>query len=413
MLKKIGSGALIGSTIALSLCTPTLAAGLNELNTTNINEFKEPVEIDKILAEGEVTVYENTDMEKTSGKLFNDNIADVVIEHDNMLEIQSGKLHGYVKKEDVKLKHEAKNEILEKEVKAVVKNDTHATVVASETDDLLKTYTPEKDVTHIKEGEEYTVKNYGNNVFIEKDNKLLAVDPEVVEIDYQRTEGKTDEVIAVEKKEKEDTEAANAVMDIFYNISDDVTVSDKEDIESARLAYNNLTADQKKKITNLDTLEKSEEELKEEIEKERIEEEKKREEALKKENEEASLNNEETDAEISYDVDTTGWATGIASAYGGHSDANIISNQRTATGDAVTETSMGVAVPMAWSGFRSLYGHKVLISYGGKTVTATINDCGGMGNGSRALDLQPGVFRAFGFTNCNDWGLREVKYKIL
>ena len=54
-----------------------------------------------------------------------------------------------------------------------------------------------------------------------------------------------------------------------------------------------------------------------------------------------------------------------------------------------------------------------MIAYGNKVVTATINDVGGMGGGSRALDLQPGVFRAFGFNSCNSWGLRTVKYKIL
>ena len=73
---------------------------------------------------------------------------------------------------------------------------------------------------------------------------------------------------------------------------------------------------------------------------------------------------------------------------------------------------MGVAIPLAW-GRRDLLGHKVEISYGGKTVTAVINDLGGMGGGSRALDLQPGVWRAFGFGSCNSWGVRTVKYRIL
>ena len=111
--------------------------------------------------------------------------------------------------------------------------------------------------------------------------------------------------------------------------------------------------------------------------------------------------------------DSAGWKKGIASAYGGWSDAQIADNARTATGEAVTETSMGVAIPMAWANFRSYYGHKVLIRYNGKTVTATINDCGAMDGGNRALDLQPGVFKAFGATSCNSWGLREVEYKIL
>ena len=110
------------------------------------------------------------------------------------------------------------------------------------------------------------------------------------------------------------------------------------------------------------------------------------------------------------DVDTSGWKSGVASAYGGKTDPGCGST--TATGAKVTESSMGVAIPMAW-GRRDLLGHKVMIAYGNKVVTATINDVGGMGGGSRALDLQPGVFRAFGFNSCNSWGLRTVKYKIL
>ena len=111
--------------------------------------------------------------------------------------------------------------------------------------------------------------------------------------------------------------------------------------------------------------------------------------------------------------DTSGWQTGVASAYGGHSDAAIADNQGTATGEAVTETSMGVAIPTAWENFRSYYGRKVEISYNGKSVIATVNDCGGMGGGSRSLDLQPGVFRALGFETCDEWGLRTVSYRFL
>ena len=107
---------------------------------------------------------------------------------------------------------------------------------------------------------------------------------------------------------------------------------------------------------------------------------------------------------------TAGWKSGVASAYGGSTDPGC--GSITANGSRVTESSMGVAIPLAW-GRRDLLGHKVMISYGGKTVTATINDLGGMGGGSRALDLQPGVWRAFGFNSCNSWGIRTVKYKIL
>ena len=107
---------------------------------------------------------------------------------------------------------------------------------------------------------------------------------------------------------------------------------------------------------------------------------------------------------------TAGWKTGVASAYGGYTDPGC--GSITANGSRVTESSMGVAIPLAW-GRRDLLGHKVEISYGGKTVTAVINDLGGMGGGSRALDLQPGVWRAFGFGSCNSWGVRTVKYRIL
>ena len=74
---------------------------------------------------------------------------------------------------------------------------------------------------------------------------------------------------------------------------------------------------------------------------------------------------------------------------------------------------MGVASPMSWPNYRSYLGHAVEIKYGGKTVVATINDCGNMGGGSRALDLQPGVFKAFGFSTCQAWGVRTVSYRIL
>ena len=110
---------------------------------------------------------------------------------------------------------------------------------------------------------------------------------------------------------------------------------------------------------------------------------------------------------------STGWKTGIASAYGGSSDASTPNPGTTATGAVCNDSSMGVAIPMAWSNYRSYFGHAVEIKYGGKTVVATINDCGGLGGGARSLDLQPGVFKAFGFSTCQDWGLRTVSYRIL
>ncbi len=114
-------------------------------------------------------------------------------------------------------------------------------------------------------------------------------------------------------------------------------------------------------------------------------------------------------------VDTTdrGWQTGLASAYGGESDPNTPNPGTTANGSLCNDSSMGVAIPISTPNVRSFFGRGVEISYGGQTVYATINDCGGMAGGSRALDLQPGVFKAFGFSTCRAWGVRTVSYRIL
>lgn len=108
-----------------------------------------------------------------------------------------------------------------------------------------------------------------------------------------------------------------------------------------------------------------------------------------------------------------GWSTGIASAYGGSTDPYTPNPGTTATGAVCDDWSMGVAVPMVWPRYWQYYGRTVEISYGGMTVLATVNDCGYMGGGSRVLDLQPGVWKAFGFSSCNDWGLRTVSYRFL
>ena len=117
---------------------------------------------------------------------------------------------------------------------------------------------------------------------------------------------------------------------------------------------------------------------------------------------------EEPEPETTSDA---GWQTGLASAYGGSSD-DTVGDDPTAAGATVDDWSMGVAVPMVW-GPEAYYGRSVEISYGGVTVVATVNDCGDMGGGSRSLDLQPGVFKAFGFSTCEDWGVREVQYRFL
>lgn len=107
------------------------------------------------------------------------------------------------------------------------------------------------------------------------------------------------------------------------------------------------------------------------------------------------------------------WSTGIASAYGGSSDPYTPNPGTTANGSVCDDNSMGVAIPMSWPNYRSYFGRTVEISYNGQTVLATVNDIGGMGGGSRSLDLQPGVWKAFGFSSCLDWGLRTVSYRFL
>ena len=108
-----------------------------------------------------------------------------------------------------------------------------------------------------------------------------------------------------------------------------------------------------------------------------------------------------------------GWLSGVASAYGGSTDPNTPNPGTTSTGAVCDDNSMGVAVPKSVPNYRSYFGRTVEIVYGGQTVYATVNDCGSMGGGSRVLDLQPGVWKAFGFSSCRAWGLRTVKYRFL
>lgn len=309
----------------------------------------------KAISISELKVYQDKASDKTAGKLFEKNIAEVITSEDGWTQIKSGDLTGWVESKNLCLGDEAKAIIFSNEVEAEVKNDA----------EIYKTNAEVPEDT-VKQGEKYKVSDVGEYITIQKNDESYFIKEEDVKVDYKLAEGKTDakieeERIAAEKKAEEER---------------------KKKEEEARIA-----AEKK-------------------AEEERIAAEKKAEE------ERIAAEQAAAAAVVSYGVDTTGWATGVASAYGGYGDDQIQSNFVSATGEAVTESSMGVAIPMAW-GRSDLYGHQILISYGGKTVTAYINDCGGMGNGSRALDLQPGVFRAFGFDNCNGWGLRTVSYKIL
>lgn len=105
-----------------------------------------------------------------------------------------------------------------------------------------------------------------------------------------------------------------------------------------------------------------------------------------------------------------GWMTGWATAYGA---TGIFNGAPTAGGGICNDESMGVAIPMSWPNYSSYYGRTVEISYGGRTVYATINDCGEMAGGAVSLDLQPGVYKALGFATEYEWGKREVSYRIL
>ena len=102
-----------------------------------------------------------------------------------------------------------------------------------------------------------------------------------------------------------------------------------------------------------------------------------------------------------------GWQQGTASAY------TLACNDgydATASGTKLTENSMTVAVPSSRS---DLLGRTVEIYYNGMTVTAKVTDTGGFAPLGRDLDLAGGVWRAFGATSTDNWGVRTVSYRFL
>lgn len=102
-----------------------------------------------------------------------------------------------------------------------------------------------------------------------------------------------------------------------------------------------------------------------------------------------------------------GWQQGTASAY------TLACNDgydATASGAKLTEDSMTVAVPSSRS---YLLGRTVEIYYNGMTVTAKVTDTGGFAPLGRDLDLAGGVWRAFGATSTDNWGVRTVSYRFL
>ena len=101
------------------------------------------------------------------------------------------------------------------------------------------------------------------------------------------------------------------------------------------------------------------------------------------------------------------WMIGMASAYS--VDSNTGGNA-TASGDELTDDSMSVAVPLSQ---RYLLGRSVQIRYGGKAITAVVNDVGGFAAYGRVLDLAGGCWKAFGCSSASDWGVRAVQYRFL
>lgn len=101
------------------------------------------------------------------------------------------------------------------------------------------------------------------------------------------------------------------------------------------------------------------------------------------------------------------WMIGSASAYSPESNTG---GNATASGDTLTENSVSVAVPASQ---RYLLGRTVQIRWNGKTVNATVTDTGGFAAYGRVLDLAPGVYKAFGFSSANAWGVRVVQYRFL
>lgn len=96
----------------------------------------------------------------------------------------------------------------------------------------------------------------------------------------------------------------------------------------------------------------------------------------------------------------SGWKTGVASYYG---LGDGLMGSATASGEPVTETSMGIAmlnVPL---------GTRVEISYGGRSVIAVVNDRGPYAHG-RVIDMQPAVARQLGFISA---GVGTVRYRFL
>lgn len=150
-----------------------------------------------------------------------------------------------------------------------------------------------------------------------------------------------------------------------------------------------------------------------EAERQREEEERQREEE-ERQRQEAEAQSEEPSASESESEDTSSagsWVTCIASAYT-IADNDPPGSTATASGIPLDESVPTVAMPMSMNPAR-FYGSKIQIEYEGMTIVATITDCGYLSGGARGLDITPAIFRAFGFSTADDWGLRQVRYRFL
>ncbi len=99
-------------------------------------------------------------------------------------------------------------------------------------------------------------------------------------------------------------------------------------------------------------------------------------------------------------ADQGGWLSGVASYYG---IGDGFMGGTTASGEIVTETSMGIAM------LNVPFGTRVEIRYGGRSVIAYVNDRGPYVHG-RVIDMQPAVARALNFI---DVGVGTVEYRFL
>lgn len=136
-------------------------------------------------------------------------------------------------------------------------------------------------------------------------------------------------------------------------------------------------------------------------------------EAKQKASEVCTLDPLPTAPRVAPDVNDGTWSTGLATAY------NITTNDdgfgnfgvtNTASGIDLTDNSITVAVPAEQS---YLVGSVVEICYDGKVVIATVTDTGGFAKYGRALDLAPGVYKAFGASTPSEWGVRTIYYRFL